>query len=493
MYAIYARQSLDVKDSISIEMQIEMCKRMFEQGKEYQVYSDKGFSGKNTNRPAFNRLMSDLKEGRINTVIVYRLDRFSRSLLDFSVAWEEMSKNHVDFISVNEKFDTSTPMGTAMLFIIMVFAQLERETIAERVKDNYYTRIQKGAWPGGPAPFGWENDEMNCEGRKIPILTRTKNAELQKKAYSSYAYNMEKSLGKIAVELADATGERWTSVRVARIFRNPVNVKADADVYVYYKTKGVDIKNPIEDFDGQKAVILVGKRNGNDRKRNPISKTTMVLAAWNGLVDSETWLTCQQRLNGNEAVADNRDRGKYSWLAGLMKCGKCGSGLRVQPYRTPGTTEVKRLKLYCLGHIDHICDHVVDFDADEVEQYVQPRLEKLLERCKLEPLYKKDARKENDTKIEILEIEKKIENLIGCIASGNADTDTIKYINKEIKILNERKKEVENRFSTSSRAIDVERLEFRKLLFGEKKLVARTFIKKVVVNENRTLEIVFKI
>ena len=493
MYAIYARQSLDVKDSISIEMQIEMCKRMFEQGKEYQVYSDKGFSGKNTNRPAFNQLMNDLKEGKISTVIVYRLDRFSRSLLDFSVAWEEMSKNHVDFISVNEKFDTSTPMGTAMLFIIMVFAQLERETIAERIKDNYYTRIKRGAWPGGPAPFGWENAEILCNGYKIPILSQNKNIDLVKKAYRAYAYKREKSLGALAREFADATGERWTNVRVKRLLRNPINVKANADVYVYYKTQGVDIQNPIEEFNGNKACILVGKRNGNDRKRNPINKTTMVLAAWEGIVDSETWLTCQERLDDNEPIADNKEKGKYSWLAGVMKCGKCGSGLRILPYRTPGTIEVKRLRMSCIGHIDHICDHIVDFDADEVEQYVQPKLEKLLDRCKAEPLYKKDIQKENDVKIELLNIEKKIENLVSCIASGNADADTITYINKEIKKLNEQKKGAEKRFVASSIEINVEKMDFCKLLFEEKKLVARTFIEKVIVNENRTLEIVFKI
>ena len=154
MIAIYARQSIDKADSISIETQIELCKRECDpRAADIKIYADKGFSGKNTNRPQFEELMKDINDGLVDKVIVYRLDRFSRSIADFGQAWENLQKRNVEFISINEKFDTSTPMGRAMLHIIMVFAQLERETIAERVKDNYYSRIKQGNWPGGPAPL----------------------------------------------------------------------------------------------------------------------------------------------------------------------------------------------------------------------------------------------------------------------------------------------------------------------------------------------------
>ena len=141
--AIYARQSVDKKDSISIETQIDMCKNECGTGvANIKVYAYKGFSGKNTNRPKFEELMRDVKAGLVSKVIVYRLDRFSRSIADFGQAWERFKERNVEFVSINEKFDTTTPMGRAMLHIIMVFAQLERETIAERVRDNYYSRIK---------------------------------------------------------------------------------------------------------------------------------------------------------------------------------------------------------------------------------------------------------------------------------------------------------------------------------------------------------------
>ena len=131
MIAIYARQSVEKKDSISIESQIEYAKReVFTE--DFKIYQDSGYSGKNTNRPAFHEMMADVQSGRIEKVVVYRLDRISRSILDFADFINILESNRISFVSATEKFDTSTPMGRAMLYIIVVFAQLERETIAER-------------------------------------------------------------------------------------------------------------------------------------------------------------------------------------------------------------------------------------------------------------------------------------------------------------------------------------------------------------------------
>ena len=141
--AIYARQSVDRVDSISIESQIEFCKYELKGG-EFCAYTDKGYSGKNTARPQLQRLLRDIEQGKISKVIVYKLDRISRSILDFSNMMEMFQKYNVEFVSSTEKFDTSTPMGRAMLNICIVFAQLERETIQKRVSDAYYSRSQRG-------------------------------------------------------------------------------------------------------------------------------------------------------------------------------------------------------------------------------------------------------------------------------------------------------------------------------------------------------------
>jgi DNA invertase Pin-like site-specific DNA recombinase len=137
--ALYGRQSIDKADSISIESQLEFCKYELKGG-TCKEYTDKGFSGKNIDRPHFQMLLRDIERGLIKRVIVYKLDRISRSIIDFANLMELFQKYHVEFISSTEKFDTSTPMGRAMLNICIVFAQLERETIQKRVTDAYYSR-----------------------------------------------------------------------------------------------------------------------------------------------------------------------------------------------------------------------------------------------------------------------------------------------------------------------------------------------------------------
>ncbi len=126
MTAIYARQSIDKKDSISIDTQIDLCRRFVGAEQDHRVYTDKGWSGKNIERPEFQRLLSDIKSGTITKLIVYKLDRISRSLHDFSNLMELFRQYNVEFASTVETFDTSTAIGRAMLGIIMVFAELER-------------------------------------------------------------------------------------------------------------------------------------------------------------------------------------------------------------------------------------------------------------------------------------------------------------------------------------------------------------------------------
>lgn len=168
MNAIYTRQSVDRADSISIESQIEFCKYEM-RGEAYKVYTDRGYSGKNTDRPAFAEMMNDIENGIISKVVVYKLDRISRSILDFSTMMERFEKYKVEFVSTTEKFDTSSPMGRAMLNICIVFAQLERETIQKRVTDAYFSRSQKSFYMGGRVPYGFQLVPTTIEGIKTSM------------------------------------------------------------------------------------------------------------------------------------------------------------------------------------------------------------------------------------------------------------------------------------------------------------------------------------
>ena len=241
MDAIYARQSIDKKGSLSIEGQIELC-RKFTAG-ELRIFSDRGFSGKNMRRPAFGELMEAVEAGEIERIVVYRLDRFSRSLADFSRIWEVLQKNGVAFLSVSEQFDTSSPVGRAMLSIVMTFAQLERETTAERVRDNYHHRASLGAWPGGPAPYGYALSKAEVDGRSVSTLIPDEHAKTVCRIFEEYA-KPETSLRGLAKDLT-ARGihgpkrEAWDNVTLSRILHNPVYVRADEAVYCHYLAQGV--------------------------------------------------------------------------------------------------------------------------------------------------------------------------------------------------------------------------------------------------------------
>ena len=248
--AIYARQSVDKKDSISIESQIEFCRHELKGGAARE-YQDKGFLGKNTDRPQFQQLVSDIEAGLIARVVVYKLDRISRSILDFAKMMDMFQKYNVEFISSTEKFDTSTPMGRAMLNICIVFAQLERETIQRRIADAYYSRSRKGMRTGGAAPYGYMTEPFEIQGIKTKrLVADPEKAENVKLMFEMYA-DPQTSLGEVARRFAPVIPEKSMSkARITDLLRNPVYVKADMDIYEFFKAQGAEIEGDASDFTG---------------------------------------------------------------------------------------------------------------------------------------------------------------------------------------------------------------------------------------------------
>ena len=200
MIAIYARKSVFREDSISIESQIEHC-QYEAKGEETIVYSDNGFSGKNTDRPEYQRMIEDIKSKKINKVIVYKLDRISRSILDFSRMMDLFQKMNVAFVSATEHFDTSSPMGRAMLNICIVFAQLERETIQQRVAEAYASRSNKGFYMGGKIPYGYIKVPIIINGIKTSMYEQQpEEAEVIRFIYELYS-KPSVTLGDVLREL----------------------------------------------------------------------------------------------------------------------------------------------------------------------------------------------------------------------------------------------------------------------------------------------------
>ena len=149
-FAIYSRKARFTGKGESIDNQIDDCRRFilsnFPDTKEEEifVYEDEGYSGKNTNRPQFQQMMTVEEKEPFDFIVVYRLDRISRNMSDFAVLMDKLAKKGTSFYSTNERFDTSTVSGQMMMTISAAFAQFERQIIAERVRDNVYKLAKTG-------------------------------------------------------------------------------------------------------------------------------------------------------------------------------------------------------------------------------------------------------------------------------------------------------------------------------------------------------------
>ena len=327
--AVYGRQSVDRKDSISIESQIEFCEYELK-GENYKAYTDKGYSGKNTDRPKFQQLMSDIQRGLIKKVVVYKLDRISRSILDFATMMEEFQKYNVEFVSSTEKFDTSTPMGRAMLNICIVFAQLERETIQKRVTDAYYSRCLKGFHMSGPAPYGFSLAPTRLHDVRTKMLVEdpeTKKYALQ--MFTMYAEPLT-SFGDITRYFSEAGikiyGKDLTRGFLSQLLRNPAYVIADLDVYEFFKSQGTYIVNEAADFEGGNGCYLYQGRDVAENKNTQLRDQILVLAPHKGFVPSSIWLKCRKKLMNNTTFQSGR-KARNTWMAGKVKCGRCGYAL----------------------------------------------------------------------------------------------------------------------------------------------------------------------
>lgn len=489
--AIYVRQSKDKKDSLSIEGQIELCKHECSHPDTSLIYVDRGFSGKNTKRPGFQSMLSDVKEGKISKVIVYRLDRLSRSILDFGQLWNELELHQVEFVSVNEKFDTTTPMGRAMIYIIMVFAQLERETIGERVTDNYYTRIRHGNWPGGPAPYGMTNIKIENEGGSmVPSLAYNADVQVVEEIFYRYATE-DISLGSLAKDLTKRgipckKRAGWDNVALARILHSPVYVQADEHIYRYYSNRGVKrFSNRIEDFTGEFSAHIVGKRTGNERKYTDLGEHVVSLTNFPGKIPSDIWLACQHKLDKNRQVG-NAGKGRHTWLSGLLKCGNCGYSLSVRLWKD-------RKYLCCSGRGNlHICDKKsFEQKPEEIEYEVQKELEKILEECNQEHVEITDGAAEVKYQQRICEIDEEIKRLVKRMAE--ASEVSMKYINKELEQLDQEKEKLLNDLEKpgGDKRKNYQGIIFGQLDFEEKKMVAQAFVEKVRVYDDM-IEIIWK-
>lgn len=333
-----------------VELAMEYIKNHYSE-EEYEfevlVYEDEGFSGGNIYRPSFQKMLKDEVSNPFNILICYRLDRISRNIADFSNLMNEITKLHTSFVSIKEQFDTATPMGRAMMYIASVFAQLEREVIAERIRDNMIELSKTGRWLGGQTPTGFDSEryelvdiyEQNIdntlEKKRKKACKLVENKEERKTIEIIYKKYLDiKSLTGlesylIQNNIVSRTGVFFTKGRLRTILMNPVYATYDQDIKDYYDSKGITIfsDDNRKEPNGKYGLISYNKQDG-ERNANALEKWIIAVGLHSGYISGIDWVRAQELIEKN---ADKRFRAKCkneALFSGIVRCSQCGSYMR---------------------------------------------------------------------------------------------------------------------------------------------------------------------
>jgi site-specific DNA recombinase len=361
--ALYARVSTDRQSRVeegSLDTQFSLMERYvaFENDKNdkgtdapweiIDQYREEGKSGKDTDREEYQRMMSDIESGQVNTVIVHKIDRITRSLRDFYDMWETFENHNVHFVSLHEKFDTTNAIGRAMLKLILVFAELEREQTSERTQKTMLHRAEEGLFNGGFKILGYDRDPDN----KGLLIVNEEEA-------------------KIVVE---------------QVFSKCVELGSGGAVARHLNRIGV-----------RKAVFV--SRRGNERGGGAYSKAEVLRMLTNvtylgkvpyggevyegrqeAIVSVDLFNQVQEILARNRITTSNdRDPRVHCYLLqGLLRCGKCGA--MMTPTHSCGRNKVKHFYYQCTrkarsGGTE--CDSKY-IPAEAVEAYVLDELRRVL-------------------------------------------------------------------------------------------------------------------
>jgi Site-specific recombinases, DNA invertase Pin homologs len=471
--AIYSRKSRFTGKGESIENQIQMCREygikylgIFEI--DFAVYEDEGFSGGNINRPKFQRLMKDARERKFDVLICYRLDRVSRNVTDFSQLIRELNRYNVNFVSIREQFDTTTPMGRAMMYLASVFSQLERETIAERIKDNMLQLAKTGRWLGGTTPTGYRSEAVTYidnggKERKMHSLAPIPGEiDLVKLIYEKYLKKksitgVEKYLAENNIRTKNKRLFHRYSIRT--ILANPVYAIADKELYEYLVDKGYDVCAGPDDFNGINGLLGYNKtrqdkEDGRERYRD-VSEWIIAVGQHSGIIPGSGWKRAQELLDNNRNKAYRKVKTSKALLSGILRCGCCGSHMR------PKT--VKRINKNGEQVFYYMCElkeksrksqcDIQNINGNLLDEAVLNALKHIYE--KNPPLFigydKKtdivvDARdeivNENEIiKIRIKEIDSEIQNLAVAIAKGRK-TEVLSVLLAKMDSLTDEKEEL---------------------------------------------------
>ncbi len=420
-------------EGYSIEAQIEALENYIKsQGwTSYKVYTDPGYSGKDLERPAIKQLITDCKEGKIETVLVFKLDRLSRSQKDTLYLIEEIFNHHnVGFISIRERFDTTSPFGKAMIGVLSVFAQLERETILERTRIGLKKRAEDGYWRGGgKTPFAYDYDQK----RGMLVINKTRKV----------IFDLMKTLrlqGYSYTELERITGydESW--------IQGILNAKTNLGKIPY---KG-------ELYEGRHEAIISEEE--------------------------------YEQLQKIEKERSKNKHASHYLLSGKIYCGKCGAKYRYQKWG-------KRIICYCYSRQKSKPKLVKNPNCNNIriDSYMieDAFLKQLFNMALDEELFRKTfllpkLNVEDELKGRLLKIQKRIDNLIKILEENLACEDIkceLEKLGKEKEIIMNKLTKINKEEHKTFKQIKYLRQVWPHLVFQEKRNLIEQLVDKIIIND----------
>lgn len=528
-YAIYSRKSKFTGKGESIENQIELCRQHIKLHHEnvteedILIFEDEGFSGGNVNRPQFQAMMKQIRANQIQAVVCYRLDRISRNVGDFAKLKDEFDYYNVEFTSIRDDFDTTSPSGRAMMMMVSVFAQLERETTAERIRDNMHELAKSGRWLGGTTPTGYKSTQIvgsvTVDGKerkayKLDIIKE--EAGIIKLIFAKFLET--NSLTKtdtylLQNNITTKNGKNFTRFSIRSILQNPVYMIADQNAWEYFDSLGVEIYAEQSEFDGKHGIMAYNKtiqKSGKSNQMRDMDEWIVAVGKHKGLIAGADWVKVQELLHQNRSKSYRKPKSNVALLSGLLYCGNCGSFMRPklsQRINTQGEriysylceTKERSLRKLCNSknpngnELDKmVCEQVKLLSEDS--SYFIKNLESV--QRKLEGNREEYDQQLDGLKKDLQENEQQIVNLVETLAKTQ-NTPAFDYITEQINALHGKNEKIKNRISeleslTKNHLYSSEEFDRTKELlksFGQsfdtmgveqKRMALRAFIRRIV-------------
>lgn len=417
-------------------------------GKVIETYVDDGYSAGSTNRPAYQRMIGDIKTGKINLILVTDLSRLSRNIADFCDFYKELGKYKANFLSIKEQFDTSTPIGEMMVFNMVNLAQFERKQTSERISMNFHSRAMRGLVNGGSPLLGYDRDPSN-PGKRI---VNENEAELVKKIFRMYDEGQSQNaiadqLTKDCERRKDMDSKKYRHIKDGRWTLNAIqNILKN---YAYIGKREVNVGNKKEKQEYLKAW----------------QQYQIVPAAWDSIVDEKLFFRVQKRMIESHQKErkrfDNGQRRAFL-VSGNIKCGYCGMALIGQSAH--GKTKIHRY----YGHKQVVGEKVTcpikRYSAVEIEEAVLRHLDTILNKPgyldQIELNIEKSIgvdKKASNHKLDSLtkaihKTEHEIDSIFKLVTTMDAGTSGFDLIQDKLQKLAEKKKTLEQEFNLVSQA-----------------------------------------